>query len=395
MVLLNCITFGCCAGTPGCETIHHRIMTAANQTEGTKPKARRYGFVDHFRGWAVLVMIETHAVNAWMADSVRSQQWYSYLKLINGFVAPSFLFIAGVSFLIVARKRFDSISRFTPDFFRQLRRFAWIWVLGYILHLPGIVLRGWIPIIPLQNLQGLYRVDILQTIAFCLVALMFLCVLMQDLRRVLIAALALAVGALVATPFLWQIDFAQILHPAAANYLNGLHNPLFPLFPWCVFLFGGAVTGGFFFERAAANDESGAILKIMLCGMLLFAAAFLGQDLQVIPYQRFWTDSPQWVVMRLGIVMTLFGIFWYLETRGVRGSALTLLLGTESLFVYAVHLVMIYSITGETAWFPVLGYRAFSPLRVSLLLTALLALVILLTWLWIRLWSLRAARVRG
>jgi uncharacterized membrane protein len=163
--------------------------------DGTQRKAKRYGFVDHFRGWAVLVMIETHAVNAWLVDSVRSQDWYNWLKMVNGFVAPSFLFISGVSFLIVARKRFDSISRFTPDFFRQLRRFVWIWILGYILHLPGIVFHGWVPTIPLQNLQGLYLVDILQTIAFCLVGLLFLCVILQDLRRFVIATLALAMGA--------------------------------------------------------------------------------------------------------------------------------------------------------------------------------------------------------
>lgn len=372
-------------------------MATANRNgkEEIRPKVKRYGFVDHFRGWAVLVMIETHAVNAWLVDSVRNQDWYNWLKLINGFVAPSFLFISGVSFLIVARKRFDTISRFTPDFLRQLRRFVWIWALGYILHLPGVVFHGWVPTIPLQNLQGLYRVDILQTIAFCLVGLLFLCVILQDLRRLLMVTLGLAVGALLATPVLWQIDFAQILHPAAANYLNGLHNPLFPLFPWCVFLLAGAVTGGFFFERAAAGDELKAIQKILFCGLLLFAAGYLGRDSQVIPYQRFWTDSAQWVLMRLGIVMTLFCFFWYLESRGRAASALMLLVGTESLFVYAVHLVMIYSITGKNSWFPVLGYRVFDLWTTFQLFAVLLVLVIILTWIRKRLRTLRAGQSKA
>lgn len=351
--------------------------------DATGAKSKRYGFVDHFRGWAVLVMIETHAVNAWLADSVRRQDWYTYVKMLNGFVAPSFLFIAGVSFLIVARKRFDRLSRLTPDFFRQLRRFLWIWVLGYLLHFPGIVFHRWYPTIPLQNLQGLYRVDILQTIAFCLVGLLFLCVILRDLRRLRIAALVLAAAALLATPFLWRIDFSNFMHPAIANYFNGLHNPLFPLFPWCVFLLAGAATGGFFFEHAA-HDEVKAIQKTILCGLLLFAVGYLGQDSRLIPYQRFWTDSPQWVVIRLGIVMVVFCLFRLLELRAITGFAVVILLGTESLFAYVAHLLMIFSITGNNAMFPMLGYRVFGLGATFMLYVILLTLAILLTWLWRR-----------
>lgn len=160
-----------------------------------------------------------------------------------------------------------------------------------------------------------------------------------------------------------------------------------------MFLLAGAVTGGFFFERASARDELRGIQKILLCGLLLFAAGYLGRDSQVIPYQRFWTDSAQWVLMRLGIVMMLFCFFWHLETRGRAAFAVLLLLGTESLFVYAVHLVMIYSITGDNSWFPVLGYRAFDLWRTILLLALLFGLVILLTWLRKRVRLLRAARI--
>ncbi len=215
-------------------------------------------------------------------------------------------------------------------------------------------------------------------------ALLFLCLICRTRGQFQIGALGLAAGAVLITPILWRADFSG-LHPALANYLNGQTNFLFPLFPWCIFLWTGAVTGGYFFAAVERGEERKAITRILACGVLLFAAGYFTRSSHVIPYHSFWTDSPQWVLMRSGIVLAILWFFWFLETCGVKGLPFVILLGTESLFVYLAHLVLIFSITGKHALFSLLGYRSFGFGMTYLMYGILLLTVYFLTLLWKRL----------
>ncbi len=366
-----------------------RPSSAGDKVERTEPSKattaqKRYGFLDHYRGWAVLVMIETHAMGAWLMDSVRTNRWYEILKTLHGFVAPSFLFIAGVSFAIVVQKKFDRLHTWTPDFWRQFRKIGWIWILGYLFHFPPIQFHGWLPTIWWPGLTGFYRVDILQTIAASLMILLFLCPICRTRKQFGIAVLGLAAAALWITPILWRADFSG-LHPAFSNYLNGQRNFLFPLFPWCIFLWGGTITGCYFFAASARGEDGKAITRILACAVILFAAGYFARSSQIIPYHSFWTDSPQWVLMRFGIVLGILFLFWFLETLRVKGLPFILLLGTESLFVYIVHLMLIWEFTGPHSRFPLLGYRAYGFRMTYLMYAILLAAVYFLTLLWKRL----------
>ncbi|HSP06837.1 MAG TPA: heparan-alpha-glucosaminide N-acetyltransferase domain-containing protein [Acidobacteriota bacterium] len=345
--------------------------------------AKRYSFVDHYRGWAVVVMIETHSVNAWLLESLRGTSWFSLLNQINGLVAPSFLFISGVSFSILVSRKFESLSRFTPDFFQLLRRYAWIWILGYLLHLPRVRWTGWKPAIVTGDLAGFYQADILQAIALSLIFLLLLCVLLRERWRFYAGVSVLAAGALVATPFLWSVDFSQTLHPFFANYLNGLHNPLFPLFPWAIFSWAGALAGAWFLQAAAKEEDDLCMAEIFGCGIVLFAAGMVLRKTQLIPHYNFWLDSPEWMMMRIGMVFALFVLFWRLEHRGVTGASPVLSVGKESLFAYVFHLVCIYWITGEKSGLPLLGYRTNSPALTAALYAALLTLTFAMTRLWV------------
>ena len=60
-------------------------------------------FADWLRAWALLVMIETHVFNAFLAAQFRDSQWFRNLNFLNGLVAPSFLFVSGFVFLLAAR----------------------------------------------------------------------------------------------------------------------------------------------------------------------------------------------------------------------------------------------------------------------------------------------------
>lgn len=343
---------------------------------------KRHLFIDIFRGWAVIAMIETHAFNAWMDGSLRQTSWFPYLNLVNGFVAPSFLFIAGVSFAFVAEARWNEIIRLSRSLSQTFRRLLMILGLGYWLHLPRMEWHSLIPSVVAEDLPEFFRADVLHTIAVSLI-LLHVGVLACRKKPVFITMLSLAaVAALLATPALWRIDFFQFWHPMLATYMNGMHNPLFPLFPWCVFVWCGALAG-FWFLRSPEDGLEKRVSAIAGAGVLIFVAAYVSDmsSIRVFDYDNFWLASPNWVLMRLGILCVLFAMLWLLEHWNWHTSAVIRRFGSQSLFAYVVHLMIIYSITGEKAGFPILD-QDHSVTGTVLLFVILLIVMYFLTEAW-------------
>ena len=108
-------------------------MTQQKTSSGQK---QRYVYIDLLRGWAVLVMIEVHVVNAFLLPELRTPEWFKFLNFINGLVAPSFLFVSGFSFVLVAQRKWNDYLNRTPVFRKQLGRIFQILAVGYLLHLP-------------------------------------------------------------------------------------------------------------------------------------------------------------------------------------------------------------------------------------------------------------------
>ena len=88
--------------------------------------ASRLLFLDWLRAWALLVMIETHVFNAFLANSLRQSGWFQALNFINGLVAPSFLFVSGFVFLVAAQKRVEELRSFGKPLRKQLGRIGMV-----------------------------------------------------------------------------------------------------------------------------------------------------------------------------------------------------------------------------------------------------------------------------
>src|SRR5689334_423676 len=102
----------------------------------------RRPWIDWQRGLAVLLMIEVHALDAWLAPAARRGALHGGLAMLGGFAAPSFLFLAGVSLVLgdVARERRGesaSTRRATA-----LRRAGWLLGVAYAFRLAEYVLGG-------------------------------------------------------------------------------------------------------------------------------------------------------------------------------------------------------------------------------------------------------------
>lgn len=338
----------------------------------------RLVFVDLLRGGAILVMIETHVFNTFLAPVLRETVWFRTLTFINGLVAPSFLFVSGFVFMLGSRREAEEFRTFGPAFWKQVRRIGLIWGTGYVLHLPFHSLKKMLTETTPEAWLKFYQVDILQCIAAGLVFLLLSVILIpaEVVRRRWLLLSGTAVVA--ATPFVWMMDALKLMPAPLAAYLNDQSYSLFPISPWLGYMLIGGAVALRYLEKTEAGREREFIWRTAWVGMGLIALAHLVSWFPL--RQDYLTSSPQanplLFATRLGCVLLLLTACWHCSTRLGEWSFI-LDASRESLFVYVAHLVIIYSLS----WHKVTLAKAYGKslgvmecLLVSLMLIALTGL---------------------
>jgi hypothetical protein len=194
------------------------------------------------------------------------------------------------------------------------------------------------------------------------------------------------------TPFVWGVDFLHVLPAPFAAYMNGRHSSLFPLFPWSVFLFTGAIAGYLFSEArdgvsSPRPADTAALFtkRFLQAGIGLLALSLVVMPLGwLYPTYNYWLFSPSFVLLRLGIVLFLCALmFWYEQRKGIGPHSPVALMGRESLLVYTTHLLLIYGNFG-TFNFRQWANHTFGYVQAMMWTVLLLMLMLVLAYGWDR-----------
>jgi uncharacterized membrane protein len=354
------------------------------------PKKRRIEFIDLLRGWAVLVMIETHVANATLTAEILSTDLFQVLKFINGLVAPSFLFASGMAYAVTSRRKLNDYLSFGPPLIKQVFRLLLILLVGYALHLPKFNYYHLRYIAGDRAWEIFFQVDVLHCIAVSLLIAQGLLLVLRTEFRLYASLLGISIGILLLTPIVWGINFENFMPVPLAAYMNGLHDSLFPLFPWSAFLFSGSVTGWFYLrakDREAAGD-AGAVVRMMknavwiALGLAAFSFALHPIAERLYPTYDYWRTSASFVLLRISLVLVLCALMFAVERRrGVSPRSVVSLVGRESLIVYVVHLLMIYGNFGTFNFHDRVS-GTFGYLQAALATVFLIGLMIFLAWVW-------------
>jgi len=357
---------------------------------------KRIEFIDLLRGWAVIVMIETHVFNATLADAVTGSSLFGVLNFINGLVAPSFLFASGMAYAVTTRRKINDYLAFGTPLFRQVGRLLFILLIAYSLHIPKFNYHHLRYEAGELAWQMFWQADVLQCIAVSLLFLQAMLLLLRTERRLYMTMIGITVALIFATPVIWGIDFWRWWPVAIASQMNGLHYSLFPLFPWSAFLFAGAIAG-YFYLRArdnSARSPEGDPVGAMMTTSVKFAAgimvgSFLLHPLAAVVYATYdyWRFSPSFVLLRLGIVMVLCAGMYLSEKKwGVSPRSFVALMGRESLLVYTVHLLLVYGKFGGFTFAETMR-KAFGYPEAIVTTVVLLGLMYALAYGWSRIKS--------
>ena len=318
-------------------------------------------------------MVTAHVTDAWTRVEDRERTLYGYTVVIAGLAAPLFLFLAGLTLSMAASARAAVVGHGAAARMACLRGLQ-IFALAFLFRLQAQLL-GWGPLV------NLLKVDILNVMGLAMLAAAILWSLSSQ-RMIRIALFAMATAALaMSTPLVREAGWLAMLPDAVEAYVRPLAGRTnFALFPWAGFLLGGAITGELI--QAAQTDRAERRLQsgLLIAGVAGIAIAYaLSFQPSIYRNANFWTSSPTFFFMRLGLNTALLPTAWAIDrfhvfarqrwptlftAPDVPGRVITTL-GRSSLFVYWIHVEMAY---GAVA----LPLRRSMPLELSLLGTFLL-----------------------
>jgi uncharacterized membrane protein len=297
----------------------------------------RRPYLDWLRGIAVLIMIEAHTLDSWTLVADRQSPWYEKAIVLAGFGAPLFLFLAGVALMLAAGSRIRKGLTLEQAARASFRRGAWVFLLALLFRLQSFVLGGG------RFPQSLLKVDILNVMGVSMLVASIGLAFTRTLktRALLFTALTAAIAML--TPIIRQSPLLSGLPDPLEAYfrpLPGLTN--FTLFPWAGFLTGGCIVGAWL-DQGSSDGDARVNRWLLAIGATVAVGGYLSSMLPPLyPRASFWTSSPTFFFLRQGILLMSVPAAFAL-IRVWRGQWLQEF-GRASLFVYWVHVEMVYGV---------------------------------------------------
>jgi uncharacterized membrane protein len=313
------------------------------------PEARagsaRLTYLDQARGLAVMLMIEAHTLDAWTRAADRSTVFFGVLRIVGGFAAPVFLWLAGTSAVLAATRASTRLGTRRAAVDAVCRRGLEIFILAFLFRLQAFVASPGGPPI------GLFRVDILNVMGPALVATALIWSLTAaPAGQAISFAIAAAVTAL-ATPIVRSSPLVDTLPTWVQWYLRpaGEHTTI-TLLPWAGFVFGGAATGALVAAVRQQNSIKRLHQSLSAAGVLLAVIGLYTATRPPLFVQAsFWTSSPAFFAVRSGILLSAVGALALaarVRPNHQREGWLSRL-GRNSLFVYWIHVELVY---GYATW---------------------------------------------
>jgi uncharacterized membrane protein len=306
----------------------------------------RLAFIDVARGLAVILMLQTHAYDAWLRPELRETSFFRWSQLIGGLPAALFLFLMGVSGALASEKARIRGARASDLVRVGLKRALLLLAAAFAFRFTMFLASD------RPEWEAVFRVDILNCLAASLALLTVVEIAVLRNAR-LVTAVAIACWIAMATPFVWDSGLFDGLPVRWAGYLSGrVENSSFPIFPWAAYAFAGHAIGTSI--ALFGNARTRVMTGLLFAGLLLPPLSQFFDGLGTLgPRYEYWRTSPNLVLYKTGVLLCVlvacFGFERLSEAvRGPLGAGLRLFgdallqMGRTSLFIYCVHVDIVY-----------------------------------------------------
>lgn len=340
-------------------------------------------FIDLLRAFAVLNMVQGHTVDVLLANEFRNPDSLIFGAWVfnRGMTAPLFLFSAGMTFTYLFRLQPAGFKE-NPRFYKGFKRFLLLVFLGYLIKLPtGNPL--YIEFVTEAKWNLFFAADVLQIIGFGILFLMMWLYIAERIKWNDIPVLTAATFfVIILAPLILAFPWHNYMHLSIANYLNRDNGSLFTIFPWVAYIFAGGIFGAYLAHAGKLRDER-KLGKIMLgTGIALVIFSVLNNllEIKMVGTSTFWANSPNLVLLRLGLVLLLTALIIYISLKINSVPNIVVLLGRNTLLIYVVHLVILYGSPWSAGLSKFVGY-SFNPFQTilsALIMIGLMSLMVII-----------------
>lgn len=291
------------------------------------------------RGLAAVIMLQGHVFESWVRPQDRTGEWFWLSQYLGGLPAPIFLFLVGVSLsFVLDRMRAQGATRLELAA-KVARRGGWILFLAYAFRIEQYLV--WYPA---SKWSDVFRVDTLNCIAVCTLAIGFFSIAFRSRRANLAAMGGAAFGVVALTPFLYPLRGG--VHPFLLSYFNGGGQVYyFSLIPWMGFSLAGIALGYALLEARTRGTERRLFNWIAAAGICSYMAGALMSISPVFEYGFFdySLTSPHFFLIRFGfLLLILYGAYKWSHRSGAENWSPLQTFGRASLLVYWLHIEIVY-----------------------------------------------------
>ncbi len=325
--------------------------TIVQLTEAAPPgppsPARRLLFVDIVRAYACVMMVFGHTFNDLLETGLRSSLLFINWQHLRGLTAPTFLFVSGFAFYVATTRYWNDYLRWSPRLAKRLRRVLWLLLIGYALHLPFKDPRQ---ILHLDLSPAAWaswmNVDILQCVAFNLFSLHLVILVLRTQRRFM-AYVAIGLPAVfLLSSLIWFLN-GQAAVPSIWNfYLGGNFGSYFPPVPWVGFHYAGVLGGWWYSTRLSRDPRWHHKFFLAALGLAGAGGVIYPAYLRLPAEFKFPTLAAHSLGLRLAAVVFIFTLISWLFRNVHSVPWVIRLVGSETLTMYWMHLIIIYG----SAW---------------------------------------------
>ena len=306
---------------------------------------KRLYFIDAVRAFAILMMLQGHFIDTLLAIEYRDTNNIAFntWTYFRGITAPVFFTISGLIFtylLIKAKEKGTLNYRMRKGVIRGLMLIG----IGYALRIP---IFRW-----LTGSFGTYFmvIDVLQIIGLSLILIVGLYILCQ--KKILIFSMVmLCLGTVVfLNEPLYRSFTAEGIPLVFANYLTKANGSIFTILPWFGYMAYGAFIATLFYSYLLRPQFKIAIVS----GFFVVGSGLIYTSSTILHWLTTVTDitlfievaNYNYLFVRLGNVLILFGLFYALESY--LKHPVILKIGQKTLSIYVVHFILLYgSFTGK------------------------------------------------
>lgn len=349
---------------------------------------RIYAF-DWLRGVAVLVMIQTHCLGL-LRPELQKGTFFNRLQMIDGLVAPSFIFSAGFAIALV-QVRAGLAGRRSEQAKKSLKRIFEVLLVAELINFI------WFPM--LREPKWLLRVDILHCIAlslFLVMPVLFALALRPRVLRWVLLVIALCVFGV--SPLGEQVTgWPSLFLNTRFGVLDDTTGAGFPLLPWAGYVFLGASFGATVGSMKSERELWQWLALLIGLGAVLwfFDRSATGFSIEKLyPTHNFWVTNPANAAQRWTYVLSLVAIFRLIERRWPKSATHPAFkwlaaFGGASLSAYFFHEMLLFQ-----RWVG-LWSRFFKAQASWELFWPLVIALIFATWLCVKAWDVIDPKLRA